>query len=237
MKKMILTSLFLWIFCTIQAQNKYFELYTDSASLKNQSDEMIRDMEKMLQKVDPKFNFKGLTTEIPNTFMPGQFVVKTNKIYYVTWQIGGPPMGKFLSEMGGSKEKGEKIAALFFYGYFFPHEVGHAITYHTGNEPDNNYDSEYEANEIAVLYWRKKGKDQELQECYEFAKEILQKLENPVPPNEDPKKYITENYWQLVQDPYKYGYIQMSQIVKVMEDKSLPDFDTYIQKYFKSNSK
>ena len=60
---------------------------------------------------------------------------------------------------------------------------------------------------------------------------MLKTLKNPVPKNEDYKKYITENYGKLASDPYKYGYIQFSQFVEIYENSKLPDFDTYIKNY------
>ena len=228
MKKIILLLL---MGMTAQAQNHYFEIYNDSAALKNQNDKLIAEIEKRLQLAAPTFSFNGLTTEIPNKFMPGQYRQKTNKIYLNTWQVGGPPMEKFLTDVGGNPENGKSMAALFFYGFFLPHEIGHALHYQTGQVPENNYDSEYEANEIAVAYWRSQGKEKELRQCYETAKKVLLKVKNPVPENADPKAYITAHYNELLQDPYKYAYIQFSQIVKIMEDPSLPDFDAYVKKY------
>lgn len=222
--------LLLFCFCiTAKAQNKYFEIYTDSIALKNQNNELIHDIEAKIKRIEPAFSFKRLTTEIPTTFMYGQYRTKTNKIYLQPWQIGGPPMESFLTEISGSLEKGNSLAALFFYGYFLPHEVGHAFQYHAKNLPKNAYDEEYQANEFAVLYWRSVGRQKELKQCYEMAKLVLTKLKNPIPENVEPKKYMTEHYEELVKDPYKYGYIQFSQIVKVMEDKSLPNFDSYVK--------
>lgn len=231
--KRLLSIILLSTFCMIvKAQNHYFEIYTDSAALKNQNDELIRDIENRIKVMHPSFSFKGLTTEIPKTFMPGQYRSKTNKIYQLTWQVGGPPMESFLADVGGSAENGKALAAMFFYGFFLPHEVGHAFQYHTNKVPENDYDGEYQANELAVVYWKSKGKQKELQQCYELAKKVLQKLKNPIPENEDAKKYMTAHYNELLKDPYKYGYIQFSQIVQVLEDKSLPNFETYIAKYF-----
>jgi|SRR6218665_549028 len=230
MKKVIVLLFLMGV--TAKAQNRFFEIYTDSAALKDQNDKLIRDVEKRIQLASPAFSFKGLTTEISKTFMPGQYRTKPNKIFFNTWQVGGPPMEKFLTDVGGSAENGNKMAALFFYGFFLPHEIGHALQYHAGRVPESNYDGEYEANELAVAYWRSQGKQKELQQCYEMAKKVLSKLKNPVPENADARKYVTEHYNELLQDPYKYGYIQFSQIVKVMEDKSLPDFDAYVKKYF-----
>jgi hypothetical protein len=232
MKKVKLLMLLTCIGLSVNAQNKYFEIYTDSAALKKQNDSLITDMERMIKVVQPSFSFKDLTTEIPKTFMPGQYRQKTNKIYHLTWDIGGPPMIGFLTKAMGSEEAGKKMAGLFFYGFFLPHEVGHAFQFHANNVPDNNYDSEYKASELAVVYWRAKGKQKELEQCYQIAKNILQMLKNPVPENSDAKQYITDHYQELLRDPVKYAYIQFSQIVNVMENKSLPDFNTYVKSYF-----
>ena len=142
-------------------------------------------------------------------------------------------MEAFLTDIAGSQAKGKEMASLFFYGFFFPHEIGHALQYRTKNVPESAYDAEYEANELAVAYWRTQGRTKELEQCYVWAKKALKKLENPVPEGADAKKYITEHYWDLVADPYKYGYIQFSQIVEVMENQELPDFQTYIKRYFR----
>jgi len=233
MKRVVSLSLVCWICLTTNAQNNYFEIYTDTAALKNQNDALILDVERQIKRIEPSFDFDGLTTEIPETFMPGQYRLKTNKIYLNTWQVGGPPMVGFLTEVTGSEDNGENAAALFFYGFFLPHEIGHALKYQTDNVPKDNYDAEYEANEIAVSYWRSKAKKMELRKCYKMAKKVLAKLKNPIPYHVDAKDYITADYNELLQDPYRYGYIQFSQIVEILENKSLPDFDTYIKKYVK----
>ena len=70
--------------------------------------------------------------------------------------------------------------------------------------------------------------------CYEIAENALTKLKDPVPEGIDRKIYVTENYARLTQDHMGYAYILFSQIVEIMEDKSLPDFKTYMkEKYFK----
>lgn len=231
MKRILSILLLSWICITVNAQNKYFEIYTDSAALKNQNDEMILDIETRIKLVQPSFSFKELTTEIPNRFMPGQYRSKPNKIYHNTWQIGGPPMEAFLNEVSGSTANGKVLAGIFFYGFFLPHEIGHAFQYHTNSTPTNDFDAEYQASELAVSYWRSKGKQKELEQCYEMAKNVLKKLKNPIPENVDEKKYLTEHYNELLQDPYKYGYIQFSQIVKILEDQSLPNFEAYVKKH------
>ena len=227
-KLYVLLVLFLGVFSN--AQNRYFEIYTDSTTLKTHNDALIADFEEKIKSVDPKLSLNGLKTIVPKTFMPGQYKSKNNCIYHVTWSTAQPLMGPALAKITGSDLEGSQLAGLFFYGFFLPHEIGHAFHQNCGKVPENNYDSEYESNVIAFLYWRKMGKEQELQQCYTMAKKALANLKDPIPENVDRKKYFTENYSAFLSQPEKYGYIQFSQIVEIFEDKTLPDFDTYIKK-------
>ena len=207
-KRTYMKTLILLLICvsatnTLISQNQYFEIYTDSTELKVQNDALIQDIEKTIAEKHKGFSFNGLTTEIPATFMPGHYLEKTNKIYLPLWQTSIPAMDPFLTDVGGDKETAMKLADLFFYGFFLPHEIGHALQYNTKRVPDNAYDAEYEANEFAVAYWRSKGRQKELEVCYQLAKQVFPKLKNPVPENTDAKKYITENYWELVKKPLR----------------------------------
>ena len=47
------------------------------------------------------------------------------------------------------------------------------------------------------------------------------------------EEYFTKNYEAASRNPYIYGYMQFRQFIKIYEDKSLPDFDTYIKTYLK----
>ena len=60
---------------------------------------------------------------------------------------------------------------------------------------------------------------------------------NPVPKGENVEKYFTDNYEKILTDQENfamiYGFMQFSQFIKIYEDHSLPDFDTFLQKEFK----
>lgn len=234
MKKLLLTLILFFATVYLCSQNTLFQLYDDGDALKKHSDELIADIEKEVKSINPAFSFNGLTTEISETFIPGHYRPNTNRIYYCTWPVAKPAMADFSIKAVGSMEAGDQLAAHYFFGYFLAHEIGHAMDFNTGKIPDNRYDSEYYANVFAMLYWRCKGRDKELQKCYEIAKNALTKLKDPVQAGTDRKKFVTENYAKLTQDHMGYAYILFSQIVEIMEDKSLPDFKTYMkEKYFK----
>lgn len=105
----------------------------------------------------------------------------------------------------------------------------------TGNKGNikGSYQEEYFANQVGILWWKKQGRVKELKECYEFAKRVWAKLPNPVPSGSTIEEYFTANYQKATEDPYVYGYMQFKQFIQVYEDKTLPDFDTFIKSYLK----
>lgn len=229
MNKIFLFFYFLILSNLLSAQNKVFEVYTDSAQLIKDNDALITDIENRVKTLDPTFSFKGLRTVTDNS-PGGYFLGKQNIIHHATWDIEEKFIGQLAANITGGPEKGKEFVGLFVHGFFLAHEIGHALQYHTGNwNEENFYENEYQASEIALLYWKEKGKTKELNECYELAKLAVSKLENPFPENVDQEKYFTEHYNEFFQNPKKYAYVMFSQIVKVFEDKSLTDFDTYIK--------
>ncbi len=212
------------------AQNKPFNFYTDSLKLKNDNNAIIADFENMIKKIDNKFEFKGMKTIIINNAPTGYYLPTTNNIYLPMWQTMPQMFKDFGTSVTGSKEKGEELSRLFFYGFFLPHEIGHGLQHNAKKLHNNEYDNEYEANVIAVLYWRKQGKKTELTSCYKIAKLALKNLTDPIPKGEDPKSYFTNHYEEFTNDPNKYAYIMFEQVVIAYEDKTLPDFDNYIKR-------
>lgn len=178
----------------------------------------------------------------PEIKMPENVAVKNTTPYLIyidsttvnlpMWEEVIPPQKKFFEEIAVNGN-GKEVFGLFFNGFYIAHELGHSISASTGKKFDNAFDSEYDANIIAILYWRATEQNKNLAKCYSYAKQMLKALKNPVPENENPKEYMTQHYSKLASDPYQYGYIQFSQFVEIYEDKSLPDFDTYIKNYTK----
>lgn len=90
---------------------------------------------------------------------------------------------------------------------------------------------------ISILWWRKQGKLEELKKCYDYTKEIIKKLSNPVPKGQTKEQFFGENYEVASQDPNVYGWMQFTQFIKIYEDESLPDFDTFVSYYMKKKKK
>jgi len=144
-----------------------------------------------------------------------------------------PPQQEFFYKLAGGQESGKKVFGLFFNGFYLVHELGHAVEWSEkakGNKMTSSiYESEEFANELAILYWRKKGYSKELKECYDNAKIMLAKLDNPVPKGEDMLSFFSKNYEELTQDPYKYGYFQFDQFVRLYDASTKDTFEGFLK--------
>lgn len=228
MKTIITLLLSLFITVQVNAQNKWFSTYDDSTALVIDANKIIGKMTDEVLKANPAV--KLLQNKAVKNTTPYLIYIDSVKVNLPFWTEVIPPQKKFFTEIAGGEKEGKEIFGLFFNGFYLVHELGHSFASSAGKKFDNVYDSEYNANMIAILYWRAAGEKDNLKKCYTYIKKILQTLKNPVPENEDYKKYITKHYYELASDPYKYGYIQFSQFVEIYENKALPDFSTFIKR-------
>lgn len=210
-----------------KAQNNWFSTYDDSTTLVTDANKLVQQLANRISKVNPKINLHQ-NIAVKNT-KPYLIFINNNTINLPLWTEVIPPQQQFFFEVAGGKNEGKEVFGLFFNGFYLVHELGHSFHEYTRKEFDNEYDSEYEANTFAILYWKAIGESDHLKKCYEYAQKMLETLKNPVPENEDYKKYITKNYKKLASDPYKYGYIQFTQFVEIYNKQGLPDFETYIK--------
>ena len=216
----------------VTGQNQWFSTYTDSVALVKESNRLTELFKANIKKLKPELNIK--TGAILNTTPYLIFYGENDTVNLPLWSQVIPPIKGFTAQVAGSETEGERMFGLFFNGFYLPHELGHALqTYVDPKGADVSFKNEYLANEIAMLWWRKQGKEKELEACYELAKTMFSKLPNPVPEGQTVEEYFTKNYEQAAKDPFVYGYMQFAQFIKVYEDKTLPDFDTYITNYFK----
>lgn len=158
------------------------------------------------------------------------FSSKSNKINLPLWEQLSTDSKAFFLKVANGEKSGKKLFGLFFNGFYLPHELGHALQKALPQyKASNNYESEYTANIIAMLWWQKQGKQKELKQCYQYARKVLSQLSNPVPEGQTAEKWFTENYLAAGKDPFVYGYMQFGQFIKIYEDKSLKDFDAVIK--------
>ncbi|MEK8180732.1 hypothetical protein WMW71_10315 [Flavobacterium buctense] len=216
----------------VSGQNQWFSTYTDSVALIKESNRLSELFKADIKKLKPELDFK--TGVLLNTTPYLIFYGENDTVNLPLWSQVIPPIKGFTAQVAGSEADGERMFGLFFNGFYLPHELGHALQDYVDKKNANvSFKNEYLANEIAMLWWRKQGKEKELKACYELAKSMYAKLPNPVPEGQTAEEYFTKNYEQAAGDPFVYGYMQFAQFIKVYEDQSLPDFDIYITNYFK----
>lgn len=227
MKRFFAASIFIFSFGNADARQSLFAAYTDSAQLVADANALVSQFVADVKALRPGINLQPkaiLNTKPFLIFYDG----KTNTVNLPIWYQVIPPQQQFFAELAGSGEEGKKVFGMLFNGFYLPHELGHALQVAAKKDRLDHYGHEYFANTIAVLYWRKAGKQQELQQSYEYAKKFLKQLKNPVPDGQDEQAYLNEHYNEIAQDPYKYGYYEFSQLVKIYEDSSLPGFDDFV---------
>jgi len=230
MKNLILIStVFLSLFAN--AQNHWFQTYNDSVKLKQDAEKIVTQFRQETKIANASIKLDDWKV-VKNT-TPYLIYILNKTVNLPFWKEVIPQQKDFFYEVSGGEKQGKEVFGLFFNGFYLVHELGHGLAESAGKKFGNEYDSEYDANTIAILYWRSSGNKKQLVKCYTYAKKILKHLKNPVPDKENFKEYMTKHYEELSQDPYKYGYIQFSQFVEIYENKTLPDFETFIKNYNK----
>lgn len=232
-KKALLILFTICIAIGSNAQEKWFSTFSDSNKLVKEADGIVNKVHVDIKKINPDIILP--TTKVIKNTTPYLIYVdlEIHTINLPLWSEVIPEQKAFFAEVAGGDVLAKEVFGLFFNGFYLVHEYGHAFAESNGKRFDNAFDSEYEANSFAILYWRSIKKHKELKSCYNFAKSMLQKLKNPVPANEDYKAYMTAHYDELSSDPYKYGYIQFSQFVEIYEKSNLGNFKTFVKNYKK----
>ena len=232
-KQIVLVFLFFSSF--VFAQKNWFKLYTDKGALAKEGVEVGNQFIADAQKLIP--NLKDNPQIIVNTT---PFLVyydgKEKTVNLPFWDEVIPQNQEYFEKITGNAKDGKKLFGLMFNGFYLPHELGHWLSFEkSGNI--GSYQDEYLANTIAILWWKKQGKSKELKSIYKTLKKIMKTYPNPVPKGENVEKYFTDNYVKILTDQENaamiYGFMQFSQFIKIYEDHSLPDFDTFLQKEFK----
>lgn len=232
MRKIFIVTCLLFFFQVMQAQmNSWFTPYNDSSDLVNDANRIIQKMTNRIKEINPDIPLQPVVA-IKNT-QPFLIAIDSNTIHLPLWEEIHPNTREFLVNVSGGARESMIFFGLFFNGFYLVDEVGHSVLFSTKNITNTSYEGEWEANKLAILYWRDQGKDSLLNKCYQYAKKVLVMMKNPVPENEDIKNYLSKHYYDVAADPYQYGYIQMSQFIELYEDKNLSNFENYILSLYK----
>ncbi|MCF6141059.1 hypothetical protein L1S34_07160 [Flavobacterium sp. K77] len=232
MRKIIFLILLFGVSNKIVAQPDWFHIYTDSTALVLDGNSITTQFIKDVKKINPKINFdvKAVLNTTPYLiYYDGSGPEKTANM--PLWSQVISPIKQFFYEMAGDEVQGKLAFGYFFNGFYLPHELAHALQDVKEGNQNGSYKNELFANTLAILWWRKQGREKELKLCYESAKKMWQKLPNPIPTNSTIEDFFNQNYEQASQDPSVYGYMQFKQFIQVYEDKTLPSFDEFVSNY------
>jgi hypothetical protein len=144
-----------------------------------------------------------------------------------------PPMQQIWNQWASYTEDEPTGAALFkdmFYKFFLVHELGHLISHRVivglpaaqrketeENEAHNLLSGEYEANRIA-LAWFRDSDPKYLKRLISGFRLIEARLPNPVPAGAEPRRYFSDNYDRLGVDPLAYGWFQLYMVISVYDE-------------------
>lgn len=212
------------------SQKPWFQFYTDSVSISTDANEIARLFGNDVQTIYPVLKYNPVVRLKTTPLLIFYGIDRVS--YYPLWNELDETLQKWFYEIGGNETEGKKIFALFFNGFYLPHELSHGFE-EAMNNLNQSYQNEYFANTAAILWWKKHGYHNELLECYNYSKKILAQTPNPVPDGQTMEEFFTKNYFAILEsgNPYIYGYMQFNQFVKIYEDTSLPDFDEFLKSY------
>ncbi len=229
--KNLIFFLFLSLSFQSKAQNSWFKTYSDSIALKADAGKIVNQFRQKVKSANPSLKLDDWKVVKHTT--PYLIYIENKTANLPFWSEVVPQQKFFFSEVSGDEKQGKEVFGLFFNGFYLVHELGHGLGQSAGKKFQNFYDGEYDANIIAILYWRSAGNKNEIKRYYTYAKKMLTHLKSPVPAGENIKEYLTKHYDEISSDPYQYGYIQFSQFVEIYENKNLPDFKKFIKNYGK----
>lgn len=238
MIKSILSSTLLSLFVLIHVsagQTELFQTFTDKDALYTKSKEVVdqfaADCKKHIPQIETPPNVRVKTTP----WMIYIDIEKIPNIYIPVWNEVDSANKEYMNRIAGKSTSGKTLFGMLFNGFYIPHELGHwIVNTYIDSAISMSYDDEYFANQIAMTWWRKQGKSAEITTIYKTIKKAMKSYKRPIPANVNVRDYYTKNYKKILEDTENfaniYGYMQFSQFVEIYEDKTLPDFDTFLKK-------
>lgn len=170
---------------------------------------------------------------------------KGNAVHEEHWENVPPPEQASFNQWATYTADEPTGIALFedmFYRFFFVHELVHWMQDEVlrqrrdpmAKEADKNSASarwQYEtvANRISVAWWREHD-PQYLAKLVNDFRAIEDKLPNPVPRGESPKRFFKREYKKIADDPNAYGWFQLQMVILAYDEKPASSFQQTIDK-------
>lgn len=170
------------------------------------------------------------TVEVRNT--PGLISYSGSRAQVVVpwWETLPTEQKAMFTLFGGDEAEGERIFRAFFNRFLVAHEAGHWFQARTDTRQPTLYENENMANRIAVAFWRMQPDGEAfLAELERMLVDIVGRVPDPTPPDEDPVAFFGANYRALAEDGIGYGYFQFRFMHNTIRDRtqlSLTDMAT-----------
>ena len=141
------------------------------------------------------------------------YMPRDHALYVSRWSELDPQIQGLVAAWAAQGTLGLKPDQMFgeiFNDLLVAHELGHYLQDSSGRlQKLDSWDSEVEANRIAIAFFQLKQKDRTLlPKRIENFTRFLTTLPNPVPSGETPHAYFVKNYEKLGGDPQAYGWYQ-----------------------------
>lgn len=135
-----------------------------------------------------------------------------HRILTGVWNMASEENKKpYMSLFSNEQEAGE-FHKTYFQWYNIVHEFCHHLRRHHNIYVDWNKEGAYEeqvVNDFAVAYWKKFGEASKLKYIIDSIEEILSRIPNPIPKDEDFIDYFNQHF-QEANTVELYGFLQFT---------------------------
>ncbi len=229
---------------------------TQSASM----DPVLAQENAIAAQVEGRALIRGfeLKTKVPEIRIDAGVVVSYydngsgNVVHEEYWEKVPSPEQATFNEWAtytGDEPSGRKLFQDMFYRFFFVHELGHWMQDQVlsqrrdaqakaaeKNAETARWQYETVANRVSVAWWREHDPAYLAKLVQDFRK-IQAKLQNPIPPGEDPRAFFTREYDKLSEDPNAYGWFQLQMGISVYDEMPAISFQQAIDRLPAENYK
>jgi hypothetical protein len=109
---------------------------------------------------------------------------------------------------------------MYFQWYNIIHEFGHLLREHHGLHVDwskEGASEEQAVNDFAMAYWKKFGETSKIEFIMNSIKDILNRIPNPVPKDEDFLGYFNKHFSEAQQNVELYGFLQFTCVKRAFD--------------------
>lgn len=141
------------------------------------------------------------------------YIFADRSVHLSRWEDLPPPLKHFMAAWAARGTMGLTQKQMFgeiFNDFLVAHELGHYLEHMSGRmQTLDTTVSETEANMIALAFWSIDPADRaRLSMRYDNLTKFLFEQPDPVPPGQDPRAYLTQNYSTISRDGSAYGWYQ-----------------------------